>query len=193
MGSDDDELVILIRLLIEDSTNESHWRSFAKHIWPFMYATNYRLLGGSRQQAEDACQEVLVRLALYKPFRNLRDTRAFRGYLSSICRNVATMMASENNRHRNLTSLFRASLTEKEVSVFELKDLIDSIFEDLDEKDRGLVELIYVGLPLRDVAGVLKISYGAAAVRLCRLRTQLRNTLDDKRLKEYPKKKPKAL
>ncbi len=56
---------------------------------PFVMAMTFRNLRGNVQFAEDACQEVFLRLIRFAPFDKLQEPVEFRRYLARMSRNTA--------------------------------------------------------------------------------------------------------
>lgn len=162
---------ILARLSRGDATEEA-WTNLYVELWPYIIRTCSRNLGDAYDAAEDAAQEVFMRLAKYYHFRETEPYR-FRAYVKRVCVNVcraylkrfcrlqmtdfATVLdllgAAGGNEELLITAALKGSLTTDEAA---------------------LLEFTISGCTVDETAERLQISYGAAAVRLHRLRKKIR-------------------
>src|SRR5262249_47942887 len=151
-------------------------------MWPFVLAVLYRQLRGARDLAEDAAQEVFLRLVRYAPFENLQDASAFRAYLATVCRNVARTYLRQALGHgiagkfgespeSGLPEPAEKSTPEAEV---DLNDMLAHVLTRVDPPDRSLAELLLKGFTLPEIVQKTGMGYNLIAVRLHRLRKKLR-------------------
>jgi RNA polymerase sigma-70 factor (ECF subfamily) len=179
----DKPLVEVLARLSTSRSDEDAWRDLYTMMWPFVMGILFRRLGGTRDLAEDASQEVFRRLVHYCQFGNFRDAGEFRRYLGRVSHNLAL------DHVRRALRLPEVSLNDGETrrQVFakqdavdlegqtQARDLLSRLFALLDERDRCLLRLLIKNRSLREIAGQLGISYGNTAVRVFRLRQKLRN------------------
>jgi RNA polymerase sigma factor (sigma-70 family) len=139
--------------------------------------------------AEDAAQDVFLRLARYRPFADLRDVAAFRSYLYSMTQNVcrsylrSVLSRPEVSLDDMLATLPDAGLIDPE-DTLAARDLLDGILGPLDDADRQIIRLLADGYGLPEIQEALGIGYSDAGVRVHRLRRRVRNYLSNKWLDE---------
>jgi RNA polymerase sigma factor (sigma-70 family) len=160
------------------------WETLYRHVRPFVLATVYRRLGSVQGLAEDATQEVFLRLLRSCPFEKLRDPDAFRGYVWRVSDNVARtyrrrimMHAPAGTGDEEQLAVEPGSAGEPDyVQTVELKQLLRKAWRDLNDSEKRLLRLQLDGSSVRETAEALGIAYGTAAVRLMRLRLKLRKS-----------------
>lgn len=150
-----------------------------RKMWPWVLAVLYRTLRAHRELAEDASQEVFIRLLRYARFAEFQGEKEFKNYVYIICQNVGRNYISV------LSGLREHSLEKIEEQILEWKnsesherDVLLSvraqeILNNLGADDRRLMEMIVAGHDLADVAKNMGLSYKNAAVRLHRIRKRL--------------------
>jgi RNA polymerase sigma-70 factor (ECF subfamily) len=184
MNRDKSSLSKILGQLAKSRTDEEAWASLYRQMWPFVIAIFYRQLGGIKEVAEDAAQDVFLRLVRSCPFGKLQNTDLFRAYVRRVAQNVA-----RTYRYRFL----KRAETEKEMKTtpeeavdnkqplpedyFGQEQLLRNIIAQLDETDRQLIRLLAKDLSLSDVAKATGLTYTNAGVRLHRLRRKLRDYL----------------
>ena len=174
----------LARLAIRRRDREA-WETLYGVMRPFVYSVVYRRLGGSAALAEDATQEVFLRLVRSSPFDRLRKVDAFRGYTWRVADNVALTYrrrllahptAPLDDEREEASAIEHASGTDWTGEV-EIKELLNEVWQELSSADRRLLRLLLDGCSIREVAKALAFNYSAAAVRVWRLRAKLRKSL----------------
>ena len=170
---------LLVRLR-QEPANEEAWSALYKRLWPFVYGIVYYRLGGARTAAEDAAQEVFLRLARAWPSLNIVDEAAWRGYVWRVADNVARtwrkkLCLSRGCPEAALETVPSPAPTPEAAAVAnsELRRVIAS----LDGVDLTIVRLLLDGQDLQAVARATGLSYNAAAVRLHRMRLKLHKDL----------------
>jgi RNA polymerase sigma-70 factor (ECF subfamily) len=139
--------------------------------------TALRLLG-NRQDAQDAAQEVFLRL--HRRLGEIDDTRNLSGWLYRVTVNVCR----DIQRKRICTAPFEdatvavASGTEAELSREQQLRLIESALRALPEKERAAVTLRDLeGLPTREVAQILGSSEATVRSQISAARLKIRKIL----------------
>jgi RNA polymerase sigma factor (sigma-70 family) len=166
--------------------DEEAWTALHGHFWAFVMATNYRYLGGRSDLADDASQEVFMRIARYRPFSKIQHAEAFKAYLAATCRNVVRdylrwhiprdrVVTSSNSEELLESPSMDAAADADIVAAERLSGLADA----LEEKERILLHLLIEGYGLEEIAERLNVSYTNAGVRVHRLRVKLRNLMMD--------------
>jgi RNA polymerase sigma-70 factor (ECF subfamily) len=180
------QLADVLASLAKNRQDDEAWKSLYKGMWPFIWTLVFRRLHGLKEAAEDASQEVFVRLLKSCPFDRLRDPEEFRAYTYTVAVNVS----------RNYMRLLRVELKNRSVGELdsvqstmdtpegnaERNDLLREIFGQLDERDQQLLKLLIEGYSLGEIASQLGLSYRNAAVRVHRIRKRLQAHLDAMRL-----------
>lgn len=181
----------LLARLAADPTNEEAWASLYQTMWPFMLGVVYRRLRGAEGLAEDAAQEVFVRLARAHPFDRFRDTDAFRGYVWRVADNVARTYARRLLGRRATevavpeaaiedAAMVESPRTSSAEDEFATGQLRDKLLGELDRNDLEIVRLLLAGRTLSEIASAVGLTYSNAGVRLHRLRRRLRKYLFEK-------------
>jgi RNA polymerase sigma factor (sigma-70 family) len=167
---------LLARLAAAPEDREA-WDELYRNMWPFVFATNYRLLRGQREPAEDISQEVFLRLQRYCPFAKLQDAEKFRHYLYAMCRNTCY------SYYKQLTKLSEISLGQlleqqaddpDMMQQVESDELLRDLASQLGREDRRLLRLLTSGYSLSEISGMTGLSYSSVGVRVYRLRRRLR-------------------
>jgi RNA polymerase sigma factor (sigma-70 family) len=182
IAQDESSLAEALAVLAVSRRDEKAWENLYRLCWPFVRTVVYRRLGGVEGLADDAAQEVFVRLLRSCPFAKLRSPDAFRGYLWRVSDNVA-----RNYRRRIATSPTVALPDEEGFGVsgpgaglpedVELGHLLQDLWHGLSSPERRLLRMLIDGYTVREIADKLGISYGATAIRVMRLRGKLRKSL----------------
>ncbi|MDK1046370.1 MAG: sigma-70 family RNA polymerase sigma factor [Anaerolineales bacterium] len=151
-----------------------------------IYAHLYRMMR-NREEAEDATQETFIRA--YRKIGSYDRTRPFRNWLYTIATNVGRN--ATRSRGRRIPSARTDPGTEtsladdRSVDLPESRELKDWLVSAVDRLPGSLPLLIQLhyqeGLTIREAAGVLGMSEGAAKVALHRARKRLRTMLEKDR------------
>jgi RNA polymerase sigma factor (sigma-70 family) len=170
-----------LAVLAVSRRNEKAWETLYKQMWPFVRAIAFRRLGSVNGLAEDAAQEVFIRLIRSCPFSRLRDPDAFRGYVWRVSDNVARTYRRRLLSHQELS---RSDEWEEADSIqsrgqqdVELEELMEQSWQRLNFSERRLLRLLIYGHSIKEIAKEVGVSYGAAAIRIMRLRGKLYNSL----------------
>lgn len=174
-----------LRALAVSRTDERAWTVLHRSLWPYVFAVAYRELGGAAQAAEDAAQETFLRLVRYAPFARLQDRTDLRAYVATVARHVAHDVAvRESRRPERSTTGDRSDRPPREPSAPigpfgpVLPDAaLARVRDQLEPQEVALLDLLVRGDDVRAVAAHLGIRYGAAAVRIHRLRNKLHKLL----------------
>lgn len=162
---------------------ESFSRLCERH-YPALVAIAYSRLG-ERHLAEDAAQEAL--LAAYRDIAKLKKPEQFAGWLTAICRNIATDMAKARARacekHAEVADpIDPVSLIDEESSIVAA---VREIVRGLEPDARDIVYLRYYNQMSYDqIARTLGISEEAVNGKLRRARVQIRHELQRRKSME---------
>jgi len=184
MASDRISIDELLERLQSAPGDEQAWTKLYRALWPFVVAVIYRYLRGSKENTEDAAQEVFLRMARANAFGRIDNADALRLYLWKISVNVARTFRARDRARQHIESP-SDDLTE-EASDLVLRDdepdliaadLLRSVFRDLDPQDRKLLQWMLEGRKVREIAETEGITYSNAGVRIYRLRQKIDNIL----------------
>jgi RNA polymerase sigma-70 factor (ECF subfamily) len=156
-----------------------------ERVWQLSYA-----LTGSYDEACDLASESF--LAAYKSFPSLRDTVAFRKFLSTIVIRL--------HRRKRWRSRIFSPLHEAENSSYELNnessydlDLLLAALKKLPALQRETIVLFEIsGLSLKEIKEIQGGSISGVKSRLTRSREKLKRILTDENLQKKAEKMPKA-
>jgi RNA polymerase sigma factor (sigma-70 family) len=177
----DSDIAEALKTLAVSRRDEEAWETLYRHSWPFVRAIIYRRLGAVEGLVDDAAQEVFVRLLRSCPFSELRSPDAFRGYLWRVSDNVARRYRQQIVMSRTVALPDEGALPPNNTSVdllddVELGQLLQSVWRQSTEAERGLLRLLIEGYSIGEIAQKLRINYGTAAIRIMRLRRRLRKS-----------------
>ena len=177
------ELGQTLARLARDKGDQGAWQQVYNLLWPRVVSTTYRLLGGLKDRAEDAAQEVFHRLVRYTNFEKLRTPDEFLGYIHVMCENVAADFLKEL-MHQTISLEDGLDDAQQERLTPANPEQI-AITMELTEKLRGLLQpdelillqLLSEGVEHQEIATKFGWSYGKAGVRVHRLRAKVRKLL----------------
>jgi RNA polymerase sigma factor (sigma-70 family) len=177
----DTQLSDILSRLARSRADTDAWRMLYLSMWPFVVSLNFRLLGGSKQAADDASQEVFLRLLQYSSFESLTKPDSFRKYLRTVCTNVSRDYLQKLTK-RNEASLDGEQLDSLRSSVagpqeVQVNEVYEEVLRRLVSEDRRVIEWAAQGYTLSEIAAATGLSYGNAGVRLHRIREKLRKSL----------------
>ena len=182
-----DPLTLILGRLSENLDTERAWSELFVYLWPFVRAINFRLTHGDATRAEDATQDVFIKLAKYAHVADFTSANQFRAYVRIVCKNVvrtqhqtsATRALHEVEQDSVQSEWTQRSSVPMPDELIEASELEEVLLEQLqDERDRLLFRLLIDGYSLPDIAERVGLSYANAGVRLHRLRGKLRKHLD---------------
>jgi RNA polymerase sigma factor (sigma-70 family) len=170
----------LLKNLAHDNGDPQAWNQLYELLWARVLSTTYRALGGLKDRAEDAAQEVFYRLLNYGDFSRSRTPEQFLGYLNVICSNVAadflkdlaeaTIPLDEDLEDQQQESLSPANPEQLAIS----EDLLRKLEGPLDAQEQQLLSLVRNGYKDAEIGEHFGWSYGKAAIRVHRLREKVR-------------------
>ena len=181
-----DQLLQILKRLERSRADEEAWDRLYGYLWPLLVAINYRILRGDRQLAEDASQEVVLRLYRYVRFEEFQDKPDdFLSYVRAISRNVSRSYLSRLLREPSFSQLELDGLEASKSGAGEndaeqsaiLRSEVSAATASLDQNDRELLHLLRAGATISEIAERLGITYSNAAVRIHRLRSTLSKSL----------------
>jgi RNA polymerase sigma factor (sigma-70 family) len=182
MGRPEDlQLSDILSRLAGSRADTEAWRLLYVRMWPFVVSLNFRLLGGSKQAADDASQEVFLRLLQYSTFEALTNPDSFRKYLRTVCTNVSRDYLQKLTK-RNEAAIDGEQLDAIRSSVsspqeVQVNEVYEEILGQLNTEDRQMIEWAAQGYTLGEIAAAKGLSYNNAGVRLHRIRGKLRKSL----------------
>jgi RNA polymerase sigma factor (sigma-70 family) len=178
----DEQLKGILACLLEKPRDEKAWSALYQLMRPLVLATTYRNLRGHLQLAEDATQEVFLRLVRFGPFEKIQDPEIFRRYLYIVSRNISRSylerILKDAAREAEVTTQSRTETSSTVREEAEANELVDCMLRSLDAPDRRVLKLLLHGYSLKEIGESVGSSYSAIGTRLHRLRAQLREFLD---------------
>jgi RNA polymerase sigma-70 factor (ECF subfamily) len=135
-------------------------------------------LTGNRQDAQDAAQEVFLRL--HRSLRRIDDSRNLPGWLYRVTVNVCRDILRKRRNADSLdeTQLASPSCTEAELGRAEQLKLVEEALRMLPEKERAAVTLRDIeGLSTREVAEILGSSEATVRSQISSARLKIRKML----------------
>jgi RNA polymerase sigma factor (sigma-70 family) len=171
-----------------DKGDQEAWRQVYGLLWTRVMSITYRALGGLRDRAEDASQEVFFRLARYTDFSRVRAADEFLGYVNVVCENVAADFLKQlvnsaetlddNPDERQQESLAPANPEQLAIS----QDLLRSFKSSLNPEEQQLLDLVLEGYTDSEIAARFEWTYTNTGVRVYRLRAKIRKFMKQNHL-----------
>lgn len=177
-----------LRKLARDKGDSETWNQLYVLLWPRVVSTSYRALGGLKNRADDAAQEVFYRLVNYGDFSRVRTADEFLGYLNVVCENVAAdflkdLADATVPLDEDLEDQQQERLSPEDPEQLAItEDLLHKLQTSLEADDRELLALVRVGYKDGEIAKHFGWSYGKAAIRVHRLRLKVRKIMNIKEL-----------
>ena len=143
-----------------------------------MVARTALRLTGNRQDAQDAAQEVFLRL--HRSLGRIDDTRNLPGWLYRVTVNVCRDILSKRRNTDSLDDVQVAvpSCTEADLGRRQQLQLVEDALRTLPEKERAAVTLRDIeGLSTREVAEILGSSEATVRSQISAARTKIRKML----------------
>jgi RNA polymerase sigma factor (sigma-70 family) len=172
----------LLKDLRERSQDGKAWENAYRALRPAVYRTAYSLTGGNVAAAEDLTQEAFLRFLQYTDLNALDSDEHLLSYLRQTVRHLcwdrkknAVVTTSVDTPEAQFMLNRGADNEEVESLAWDIEQLSGT----LPELERQLLRELITGSPLADIARKLNITYGAAAVRVHRLRAKLRHIIND--------------
>lgn len=161
--------------------DEIAFREFHQLYFDRLYQFLLVVARGNDDEARDALQETLLRVARYA--RRFESEEVFWSWLKAIARSAARDGGRKQSRYLSLLRSFmlhRQNSTESLSSQTEpqLADLLEEALEELNPEERGIIEGKYLqGFTVRELASDTGLTEKAVESRLLRLRKQVRETI----------------
>jgi len=181
-----DKLREILKRLERSRADQEAWNLLYRHLWPLLVAINYRILRGDRELAQDASQEVVLRLFRYVQFEDFQDKpEDFLSYVRAMCRNVSRSYLARLLREPSFSQqllesreLLKSPTGENDAEERAiLRSEMTAATASLDSDDRKLLDLLRAGATISEIAERLGITYSNAAVRIHRLRLALSKSM----------------
>lgn len=164
-----------LKRLEASASDETAWRVLYSELWPRLFGTSFRILGGVRHLAEDATQETFIKLFRKAKISEFVDKpEAFISYALAICRNTSLNYRTQLLRFQEVdSSAEQAESIKAPGENPELQIILARRILQLGQPYRELLDLLLEGNSIVEIAKKLGISYSATAVRIHRLRNEL--------------------
>lgn len=160
-----------------DSGHAEAWTEIYMTLWPYAYATAFRVLKGDATSAEDVTQGVFLRLLRGDIVGRIPDVASLRAYI----RRMAQRGAIDLLRCQHLPgdeadmalSISQPDPSPSPEALLLRDELLTRLTYGLSDPERGLLLLLMEGYSGIETAERLGISHHAARVRIHRLRQKL--------------------
>lgn len=149
------------------------WRRLYECTRTYVFRVSCCVLRSETHLADDATQEVFIRLARYCTFRSFEDPTAFLAYVRVICRNVARSYVAQIRKRGEIPlAVFVERPADGEGRELTIAEMRTAALKRLGTSgpNRAILKLWLDGTSLPEIATEVGITYGAAAVRLHRIR-----------------------
>lgn len=169
-------LAMLDRILFAfrvGGATEQDWTNLYDLLWPYVLSVTFRELGGVRADAEEAAQDVFVRLVRYKPFDRVENAEEFLAYVAGMARNAARDLRGRRAPPAPTLEVDEIPGGRSPEQVLIDRDALEKLLRQVPGPDRLLLELISRGASYREAAETLGTTEEAVTVRIHRLRRRL--------------------
>lgn len=172
------DIALLTRRLA--AGDEDAFRQFHAQYFDRLYHFLLVVARGNEDEARDALQEALVRVA--RRARRFDDHEAFWCWLKVVARNAARDAGRKQQRYRALLQQFSVRVTDGATGAVREEDhlrvLLKETLAGLSDNDRQLIEEKYLdGATIRELAEAAGQTEKTVESRLARLRRELRERL----------------
>lgn len=141
--------------------------------------TAWRLLG-HREDAQDAAQEVFLRL--YKNIRKLRDDTLLEAWLYRVTLNVCQDLRRKRSSTKQLVDGGQAATPEHGIQLEQQTQAMTALIAELPDKERAALVLREIeGLSTREVAGILGSSEVTVRTQVSSARSKLKAWISEGR------------
>jgi RNA polymerase sigma factor (sigma-70 family) len=167
----------LIRQLAENPKDQTAWLKFFEKLRPGVYYSAYRACRGERELAADLTQEAFVRFYKYADLNRFKDDAQALAYLRQTARHqLLTLVArrepeltSDQEMLENIPDASSVAASE----AMETEHDLEALAQALNHDERTMLARLLRGESLQTIATALNLSYGAAAMRLQRIKVKL--------------------
>jgi RNA polymerase sigma factor (sigma-70 family) len=181
---DDRVLRSAMQRLGADNRDESAWRELYVALYPFLFATLFRIFHANSFLAEESAQEAMVRLLRNFNFRTPGvSVASLVDYLNRTMRSVASdLMKKEKRREgqRELEAIdddqLASEIGSPEGSVI-LANLLENVKTDLSPRETQVLEMLLLGASNEAISNALSISSKTVYNLTSDLRAKLRAML----------------
>ncbi|MBB4398533.1 RNA polymerase sigma factor [Bradyrhizobium sp. ERR14] len=171
-----------LAVLSSDPKDQDAWRKLFRALWPFVIAVVWRRLR-DRTLAEDAAQEVFLRLVRTSPFPEISNAAQLRAYVWRVAINVSTDLLQRRRRlmrsDRALSDLHEPNLASDTPSEERIifGEAVALTKDALGPEESELLLHFIQGRTIAETALALGQTYSNTAVQLHRLRRKLAKLL----------------
>lgn len=184
---DQDALTKLIERVRSDPRNTVDWESLYRLLWPFLLARMYRKLRANHYLAEEASQEVMLRIIRYFDFENsTTNVPKFMNYLARTCSSVL----SDFERRKDPGPFYSEDWlwehhTEDSADEWQpdpeqetiLRDVLQRVSTELKPRERKIMLLLLEGRTSEEISTVEGLDLKTARNLISGVRRNLRKAL----------------
>jgi DNA-directed RNA polymerase specialized sigma24 family protein len=166
-------------LLAANRDDQTGWAVLYRLLRPYVLATCGRLLARSRPLAEDACQEVFIRLIRFAPFQKIAEFGNVYPYVRMVCRSACSDITK---KHKDL-DVYDDNLGPgiEQHGTWDARLTLKELASKLSDVDANLLEMLLLGLTVGEIAMRSSVTYTAAGVRIHRLKERLSSLAKENR------------
>lgn len=169
--------------LRESPQDDKLWAEMYRALRPSVYRTAYGLLRGDVGAAEDVTQNAFMRFLQYADLDSLESDDHLLAYLRQTARHLCWDYRRSKAATISIDSTdIKDTLSAGPDSEEEMRNLawdIEQLGKGLSVGERALLKELANETPIAEIAFKLNITYGAAAVRVHRLRENMRIKIND--------------
>jgi RNA polymerase sigma factor (sigma-70 family) len=183
----DTELLSAIERLRKEDRDQGAWEDLYRCVYPYLIALMFRAVKGNRYLAEEAVQEVMLRILRNFDFNtNESSPASLMSYVKQTGRSVLIdLMRRETHEGRRLTSLDKDSdivLDQPDPNSDQarrvlLEDTLAVAMRSLEPRQQTVVSLLLEGRNIGEVAHALSVSEKTAYNIVSMVRKRMRELL----------------
>ena len=145
-------LVSLLEAVAGPHAGYEEWESLYRDLWPYVFTITYRSLAGNRAVAEEASQEVMLRLVRFGHFQD-HPPYALLSFIRTACRSVISDCRKRERREQVPSDIYELANSDpsQEDGLINI-DLIETVRNRLSRSDAKLAELVGHGASVEEIA-----------------------------------------
>jgi RNA polymerase sigma factor (sigma-70 family) len=166
----------LVRRLAANPKDQGRWTEFFQGLRPAVYYSAYRACRGQRDLAADVTQDAFERFIRYADLERFETDAQALAYLRQTARRLvwdALVQAHVSEAIDALPDVADPWAADR-AEELELEHDVALLAKGLEGADSQLLAQLVAGASVEQIARKMDLSYGAAAVRVHRLRQKLR-------------------
>jgi RNA polymerase sigma factor (sigma-70 family) len=167
----------LIQQLAKNPKDQTAWLKFFEKLRPGVYYSAYRTCHGDRDLAQDLTQEAFVRFYKYADLNRFNGDAQALAYLRQIARHQLLTLVTKGEPELTSDPATLDSIPDLSSATsweaMETEHDLQLLAQALNLEERTILARLLRGESLQIIAKGLNLSYGAAAMRLQRIKRKL--------------------